>query len=160
MKNLLPAALILALSASACAQKMNETDVPQPVRTSFAKQFPKAESPKWELEDKTDYEVNFKQAGQKISAKYSAAGTWMETEQKIAAAELPEPVRKAIAANYADHKMEGAEKAETPEGTLYEVDLEKGEHEMEVVFNADGKVLKTKMEEEDKKDQGKDDDQD
>jgi hypothetical protein len=159
MKNLLPVALILALSSSACAQKLNETDVPQPVKTSFAKQFPKAESAKWELEDKTDYEVNFKHAGQKMSAKYSAAGKWMETEQDITEAELPEPVRKAIAANYADHKMEGAEKAETPEGTVYEVDLEKGEHEMEVVFNADGKVLKTKVENENKSEKGKGDDE-
>ena len=52
--------------------------------------------------------------------------------------------------------LEVAEVAESPQGTTYEVDLEKGEHSMEVVFAADGKVLKSVVEEEDEKDEGPD----
>ena len=112
------------------------------------------------MEDKTDYEADFKLSGVKYSATYSATGKWMETEHKIKAEALPDPVKKAIAASYADHKMGSAEMAETPEGTMYEVDLENGEHEMEVVFNADGKVVKSKIEKENRNTQEKQDDQD
>ena len=84
----------------------------------------------------------------------------METEHKIKADALPEAVRKAIATTYADHQVEGAEQVERADGTFYEVDLEKGGTEIEVLFNADGKVLKSKVEEEDKDAPGEDDDND
>lgn len=156
MNYLLPTMFMLSLSMNACAQKVSEADVPQPVKTAFMKQFPKAEHAKWEMEDKKDYEVDFQQGGGKWSAKYAADAKWLETEHAIKPVELPAPVRAAIAASYADHKLEAAELVEGPQGTTYEVDLEKGEHSMEVVFSADGKVLKSVVEEEDEKDEGPD----
>ena len=165
MKHALPFLLTIALAANACGQSKTAITVPEPVKAAFTKQFPKAENAKWEMEDKTDYEAEFKMSGMKYSAKYSAAGKWMETEHKIKAEALPDPVKKAIAASYADHKIESAEMAETPDGVVYEVDLESrnaagGDSELEVVFNAEGKVLKSMVEDEDKNEKGKDDDQD
>ncbi len=148
--------LMLSLSMNASAQKVSESDVPQPVKAAFLKQFPKAEHAKWEMEDKKDYEVNFTQGGTKWSAKYAADAKWLETEHAVKLDELPPAVRTAIVTSYADHKVEVAEVAESPQGTTYEVDLEKGEHSMEVVFAADGKVLKSVVEEEDEKDEGPD----
>ncbi len=156
MNYALPTLLMLSLSMNASAQKVSDADVPQPVKAAFMKQFPKAEHAKWEMEDKKDYEVNFTQAGKKWSATYAADAKWLETEHAIKPEELPAPVRAAIAASYADHKLEAAELVESPQGTTYEVDLEKGEHSMEVVFSADGKVLKSLVEEEDEKDEGPD----
>ena len=156
MNHALPTLLMLSLSMNACAQKVSEADVPQPVKAAFMKQFPKAERAKWEMEDKKDYEVNFTQGGAKWSAKYAADAKWLETEHAVKLDELPPAVRTAIATNYADHKVERAEVAESPQGTMYEVDLEKGEHSMEVVFSADGKVMKSVVEEADEKDEGPD----
>ena len=151
MNHALPTLLMLSLSMNACAQKVSEADVPQPVKAAFMKQFPKAEHAKWEMESKTEYEVNFKQEGTDRSATYATDGAWMETEHTIKADALPDAVRKAIAAGYADHKLGKVEVAETPKGTVYEVDMEKGEHSMEVVFSADGKVMETKVEEDGEK---------
>ena len=163
MKTYLILTTTFAFIMNASAQDKTAITVPEPVKAAFTKQFPKAENAKWEMEDKTDYEAEFKMSGMKYSAKYSAAGKWMETEHKIKAEALPDPVKKAIAASYADHKIEGAEMAETPDGVVYEVDLESrnaagGDSELEVVFNAEGKVLKSMVEDENEK--GKDDDQD
>ncbi|QQR86934.1 MAG: PepSY-like domain-containing protein [Flavobacteriales bacterium] len=155
MNYALPTLLMLSLSMNACAQKVSEADVPQPVKAAFMKQFPKAEHAKWEMEDKKDYEVNFQQGATKWSAKYAADAKWLETEHAIKPEELPAPVRAAIAANYADHKLEAAEVAESPQGIVYEVDLEKGEHSMEVVFAADGKVVKSLVTEEVKRMKGR-----
>jgi len=147
-------AMLLLAGLTSTAQDKDIVNVPEAVKSAFAQRFPKAEGTKWELEDKTDYEAGFKQAGVKYSAKFSATGAWMETEHKIKKEALPELVQKALAANYAGYKVEGAEQAETPEGMFYEVDLEKGEQEMEVLFSADGKVVKSQVEEE----HGEDDD--
>lgn len=146
MKIHLIIATTLSLGMSVSAQDKAPITVPEPVKAAFTKQFPQAENAKWEMEDKTDYEAEFKMSGVKYSAKYNAAGTWMETEHKIKTEALPDAVKKSIATNYADHKTEKAELTETPEGVFYEVDLEKAGLEVEVVFGMDGKVLKSKEE--------------
>ena len=149
MNHTLPALLLFAFSATAQGQTPGSINVPAPVKAAFAKRFPKAQEPKWEMEDKKDYEADFKQDGNKWSACFAPDGAWLETEHAIKADALPEAVRKAIAAKYADHQLKEAEQAETPKGTMYEVEFAKGEHEMEVVFAADGTVVKTKEENED-----------
>jgi uncharacterized membrane protein YkoI len=146
MKTKLVSLSLLAIGLNACGQKLSEANVPAPVKVAFAKQFPKADKAKWEMDDKIYYEANFHQDGIEWSAKYDANAAWMETEHKVKPEALPEPVRAAIVAKYADHKMGEAEVAETPKGTVYEVELKKAGHEMEVAFSADGTVLKTEEE--------------
>lgn len=149
MNNKLPVLLLVALSTTAHGQTTGPVNVPVPVKAAFAKRFPKAEGAKWELEDKKDYEADFKQDGNKWSACFASDGAWLETEHAIKTDALPEAVRETIAAKYADHKLKEAEQAETPKGTVYEVEFAKGEHEMEVVFSADGTVVRSKEENED-----------
>ncbi len=149
-KNIIGAALLSLAGLLACnasAQHLSDDKVPAVVKASFTEQFPKAEHAKWEMESKTEYEVNFKQEGKALSATYGTDGAWLETEHAIKADALPELVRKAIAAGYADHKVKGIDVAESSKGTVYEVDMEKGEQSLEVVFAADGKVLESKVEE-------------
>ncbi len=96
MKTPLMILSVLALSATACGQKVSEAAVPQPVKAAFMKQFPKAEKTRWEMENKTDYEVNFKQGTEEMSATYGTGGQWMETEKAIGMEALPEAVRSTI----------------------------------------------------------------
>ena len=159
MNYALPTLLMLSLSMNAGAQKVSEADVPQPVKAAFLKQFPKATDAKWEMEDKKNYEADFKQDGNKWSAAYSADGTWLETEHAIKPEALPEAVRKSIAAKYADHKLKETEQVDTPKGTFFEADLAKEGHSMDVLFTKDGSVVKTEADEDDKED-GEEDDKD
>lgn len=147
MKTSLMILAVLALSATACAQKVNEADVPQPVKAAFMKQFPKADHAHWGMESKTEYEVEFKQGAEEMSATYGTAGQWMETEKDLKMAELPAAVRKTIAEKYADQKTGDISHVDSPKGEMYEVDMENGEKSMEVVFSTDGKVLKEMVEE-------------
>ena len=146
---------VLAISASACGQKVSEADVPQAVKTAFTKQFPKADHAKWEMETKTEYEVNFKLGAEEMSATYGTAGQWLETEMDIKADALPDAVRRTLADKYAGSKVKDLSHVENPQGTFYEADLEKGETSMEVVISPDGTVIKENVEKE-----GKDDDED
>lgn len=140
---------LVALSAAACAQHVNPADVPRPVNAAFAKQFPKAEKARWGMESKTEYEVEFKQGAESMSATYAADGQWLETEKKIKLEALPEAVRHTLATRYAGHKTEDISLVKNPKGTFYEADIEKGETSMEVLFSADGVVLKEQVEERD-----------
>lgn len=155
MKTPLMILSVLAISASACGQKVNEADVPQPVKTAFTKQFPKAEHAQWEMETKTEYEVNFKQGAEEMSATYGTTGQWLETEKDIKADALPDAVRRTLADKYAGSKVKDLSHVESPKGSFYEADIEKGETSMEVVIAPDGTVVKEKVEKE-----GKDNDED
>jgi hypothetical protein len=156
MKHLLPSLIALSLGASACGQKHSEVTPPEVVMNAFKEQFPKAEHVSWSMEDKTDYEADLKMDGMKYSVKYTATGVWMETEHAIKMDALPAAVRQTLAAQYAEYKLDDAEVAETPSGTVYEVDMEKGEEEMEVIFNAEGQVLKSTVEQEGGKEEDND----
>lgn len=150
MRYILSSILLLAMGCAANGQKVDAAKVPAPVKSAFSTKFPKAENVKWEMEDKTDYEAEFTMSGTKWSAAYKPNGTWMETEHKISMQDLPEAVRKTIAAKYSDQKAEEVEQADTPSGTMYEVGFKKDGHETEVVFSADGQVMKSKVEEDEK----------
>lgn len=157
MNNPLATMLLLSISMSACAQKIKEIEVPQPVKTAFTTKFPQATAVKWELEDGKEYEAEFKENGKERSATFSLTGQWMETETEIKPAELPAAVTQAIATSFAGSKVEEAETVETPDrGTFYEVELKQGERTVEVQFGTDGTVLKQAVEEEEDKDGGKD----
>ena len=160
MNYTLAASLLVLFSINAHGQDLAEADVPAAVKSAFTTKFPKAQGAKWEMEDKKDYEAEFKEDGTKRSATFDAEGKWKATETGMKVELLPEAVRKVLASDYASAKTEEAETVETPEGTFYEVELKKGEQTIEVLFSADGKVISSKMEEEDEKGEDKDDDKD
>ncbi len=147
MKTQLMILSVLALSASACGQKVSEANLPQPVKAAFMKQYPKADHTSWGMESKTEYEAEFKLGSVAMSATYSTAGQWIETEKDIKEAALPQAVRNTLAGKYAGYKVKGASHLDNPKGTFYEADIEKDEMSKEIVFNADGTVFKETVEE-------------
>lgn len=150
MKNAL---LILALCLVvflADAQKKND-NIPAGVKESFAKRFQDAQSVKWSKESDTEFEAEFKNKGKEQSAEFDQTGKWLETEFEIKQSELPAAVQATVTKEFAGYKLEETELTETPDGTFYEVEIEKGELDYEVQISKDGKVIrKEEKKEEDK----------
>jgi uncharacterized membrane protein YkoI len=129
------------------AQSIDAGKIPAGVTGSFNSKFAKATSVKWEMENKTDYEANFSLDGHTMSAVFDKTGKWLETETAIKASSLPQPVSKAIAGKYAAYTVREAAMVETlSKGTIYEVDLVKGNEVMELQLSADGRILASKRE--------------
>ena len=125
------------------------------VKDAFAKRFPNTKGIEWSKESETEFEAEFKAGGKEQSANFDQSGKWLVTETVIKKADLPQSVQTALTKEFAGYKVEEAEKVETAnDGTQYEVALEKGELNYEVLFSADGKVLK--KEEKKEKDDDKD----
>lgn len=140
--------LFAGFAITSCAQEK----APTVVSDAFTAKFPSAKSVKWDKENDTEWEAEFKMNGKEFSAIFSNSGEWLETEQEIKKSELPATVLASIKTNFANHKIDEAEKAEKKTGTVYEVILEKGKLEIEVVFDADGKVLYQKVHDEEEED--------
>ncbi len=155
MKNVMLAMLVMTFfSFSACCQA--EKDVPEKVQNAFSQKFPDASKVKWEKENDTEWEAEFKLYKVKYSANFDNEGNWKETEHAVKMSELPELVKATLDSEFADFKIEEAEVSETADGTFYEFELEKGKTEMEVTIDTQGKVVKKEQEKEDGEDRDED----
>ena len=143
MKNvMLLAAFALALAAPAHAQMLEPAQVPAAVRATFKAKFPLVKTNSWEKEgDK--YEAGFKQSGVTMSALITPAGELVETESDMSPAKLPAAVRAKLASDYKAYKVtEAAVLVSASGATTYEAEVSKGGKHQDVVFNADGSLVK------------------
>jgi hypothetical protein len=140
----------LAFGLFACAQTP-----PAQVNDSFNKKFAGATKVKWDKENNTEWEAEFKlSSGKEYSANFSNEGKWMETEHEIKKSAIPAKVKQTLDSEFADYDVKEAEISETAEGSVYEFVLEKNESEMEVAISPEGKVVKKEMKTE-KEEEGK-----
>ena len=130
-------ALLLCTTAT-FAQKMEASKVPDGVKATFNKSFPGIKDAKWEIE-KGNYEANFKQGTEKMSALFDTNGKWLETETAIPVNTLPANVAAYIAANYKGEKIKEAAVLKMANGdNNYEAEV-KG---MDLIFDSNGKFIK------------------
>lgn len=122
--------------------------VPQKVKDAFTKKFPTAKKVKWDKENATEWEAEFKMNNTEYSANFLEDGTWKETEHEIDDKEIPQNVKSALMSAYAGYKIKESEMSETKDGMLYEFEIKKGESEMEVAIDSNGKIVKKEMKKE------------
>ncbi len=130
--------MMIALMVFICSFTFAKTP-PKAVADAFMKKFPTATKVTWGVEGPKEWEAEFTIDGEKISANFNENGTWLETEKKIKAANLPKAVQAAVNKKYSDWKIAEADKTETAKhGTIYEVDLKKGMKSKSLAFKEDG----------------------
>lgn len=141
------------MSNAASAQKISANKVPAAVSSAFKTKFPKATNASWEMENKTEFEVNFKQNKVETSANFDNSGKWLETETELKVTALPTAIQSTLKKDFAGFKINEVSKiASIKHGNCYEAEIEKGEETFDVLFKVDGKVLsKTKLEGKEKK---------
>jgi hypothetical protein len=118
---------------------------PAQVNDSLNKKFAGATKVKWDKENDSEWEAEFKLKGKKYSANFSNEGKWMETEHEIKKSAIPANVKQTLDSEFAGYDVEKAEISETAKGSVYEIELEKDESEMEVAITPEGKVVKKEM---------------
>lgn len=132
---------LLAAVASvsfANAQKIQEKDVPAPVKAGLQKKFPNAQNIKWEKE-KGNYEAGFKVKQADYSVLVGASGNIIETEVPIANDALPASVKEYVSKHYPSKKIKEAAKITDAKGVLtYEAEV----NGKDLIFDDSGKFLK------------------
>lgn len=145
----LPLAALLGLTLFAFTSNRS---VPLRVKAAFVKKFPHVKKVKWDKESDAEWEAEFKMDGMEYSANFLEDGTWKETEHEIKIKDIPDTVKATLNSEFAGYEIEEAEISETVDGLTYEFEIEKGEEELEVAIDAQGKVTyKIAMEEDQEK---------
>jgi|SRR5690606_3738137 len=140
MKTLKILAAFLFVTTVAIAQDMKTSDVPTAVKAAFDKEYPKATDVEWEKK-MGNYEVDFDLNKLDHEIVYNASGNVVRKEQDLAEADLPQAIRDEIKSKYAGHKIEDVDMIWENNTITYEVEIEKGQDEKTVTFNATAKVL-------------------
>ena len=139
-------AIAVMVLTQACAQ--NNSKVPAKVKAAFTQKFPTAKKVKWDKENATEWEVEFKMKGKEYSANYTSDGVWKETEHEIKKSDIPAAVKQTLDKEFAGYDMEEAEISETQKGKVYEFALEKDDNDLEVAIAPNGTVVKKEVKKE------------
>jgi len=135
--------LLISLSIlfTAC-QPMNGQEIPQAVKDSFQKKYPKEKSPDWSVDSHGYYEAQFKKDGEKYRADFKSDGQWIETENSIKFDDLPKAVRKVVEKDYDKGDITEIERVEHhSKGLFFDVEFKRPGKNKDVELNAEGKVL-------------------
>jgi len=138
MKKLVLMTVAAMITSLTFAQKMQEKDVPAPVKTAFQKNFPQAKVEKWEKEG-GNFEAEFELNKSEQSVLFDAQGIIIETEIEIEISQLPNGVLDYVKTNYKGQSVKEAAKITDTKGTVtYEAEI-KGR---DLLFDSNGKFIK------------------
>ena len=140
--SILLVALFSVIVFSCCQQKV---EVPEKVLTSFEKMFPAATEIEWEMENENEWEAEFEMEGKEVSACFTNVGEWLETEYAVDS--LPETIETIVNETYPGFEIDEIEIVESPEFKGYEIELEKGEEELEIQVTNQGEILEVEISE-------------
>jgi uncharacterized membrane protein YkoI len=142
-KLMVMSALFATIGFAACAQKLDASKVPAPVKAAFAKKFAAAAAVEWGKENAKEYEAGFTFNGKSASANFLADGSWVETEMEISVSEAPAPVTAAVQKKHPGTNIIKLYKIDNSKGELtYEAEIKTGNKKQEMVLKADGSIIK------------------
>ncbi|WP_046758229.1 MULTISPECIES: PepSY-like domain-containing protein [Kordia] len=140
---LLTNVFICLLFLSCDEKEVKQTNAPKTVQEAFLSKFPSATKIEWEKENDTEWEAEFEMNTTKYSANFGLDGSWRETEHEIEVSEISKEILSNLKAEFPNYNIDEIEISETPSVTLYEFSLKKGDAELEVSINLEGKIVGT-----------------
>ncbi len=143
---ILNTALILALGflALSCSDDDNFEPDNSAVKNAFATKYPGASVDEWEMKF-TYYVANFRLDNNETEAWFESNANWVFTETDLTYAKLPDAIKTSFeASEYKDWEKDDIDKIERPETeTVYILEVESGNTELDLYYSEDGELMKT-----------------
>jgi hypothetical protein len=119
-------------------------EIPQPVRETFANQYPTAENTDFK-DQLVKVDVKFELSGEKLIASYTNKGAWKGTEKEWSFSDLSEEVKDGFAkSKYADWETGETKVLYLPGGSeQYRIKVKKNDVQKKYLFfNKKGRLLR------------------
>ena len=132
----------LVTVAFVSAQQSAGQNIPSVILNDFATAYPDVTDYEWER-DGNLYQVEFETAeDMDHEIWYDANGSIVRREIEIPTEQLPAAVLRAVAEDFDGYAIDDAERVTTPDGEIFQMELEALlKEDWEVAFTADGRLL-------------------
>ena len=141
MKILKSLVVLLFIGFTVNAQDMASSEVPTAIQSQFKKAYKNATDIEWEKK-LDNYQVEFEIDRMDYEVWYAANGKQVKLEKEIKPNELPTAIKSAIKKKYSDYSIDDCELREENGNVIYLLELEKWFDEIEVIYDANAKLLK------------------
>lgn len=133
---------LLVFLAGACSGGTSVTP-PEPVKTAFSSHFEDVSDVLWNAEE-SGYRAEFNRAGQATNAYFSSEGTWVKTETKLIASELPSVIVQTLFGAFPGNSVAEAARVDSlGSETFYRLTLKRKGNSTVVRLNSGGVILTT-----------------
>jgi Putative beta-lactamase-inhibitor-like, PepSY-like len=125
------------------SQKINESQVPAPVKAKFQLLHPDIKNVSWTKHERGGYEAEFKQNDTEFGVSMDSTGNLKETEMEMKVSELSKEIHEYVAMNYPDHIItEAAQITYADRKPMYEVEITRGKESADLLFDSCYKFIK------------------
>lgn len=134
---------LTALLLAACGKQDPSTTaqaVPDVVVRSFQAAYPEVEGATWK-HDEEGFEAEWKVDGMERAVVYDDKGTVLITEEQVTEAQMPGSIQPFLAEKHPGLAIVKVGKETKSGTTTYEVELDNGGQELELIFDLDGNYL-------------------
>lgn len=142
---------VLMFSFVLRAKDIDESQVPNTVKSYVTKNYPNAVDREWEYKNKNNtfyyYKVEFEIDGREVKLELDTNGNLLYAKEELAISETPDFAKNYINENYSDASIIGLKKKTSNGKTIYDVGIlfknKNGERwHRNVYFDAKGNVIK------------------
>ena len=141
MKILKSLIVLLMVGFTVNAQDISSSEVPTAIQSHFNKAYKNATDIEWEKE-MDHYQVEFEIDRMDYEVWYTSDGKQVKLEKELHLNELPTAIKSAIKKKYSDYSIDDCELREENGNVIYLLELEKWFDEIEVIYDANAKLLK------------------
>jgi hypothetical protein len=138
-------------------------DIPEAIQHAFLNAYPNATVTGFEeetIDSLTVFAIECKDQGVEKDVLFLADGTIIQVEREIPVDSLPDAITKVVMDAYPDAEIDEAEEISRDTTVEYEIVIEIGKKEIELLMATDGRILALQQETEEDEDDDDEDDQD
>ncbi len=118
----------------------SHVQVPETVNAAFKSHFSSTYDVEWKFSNGV-YEVEFDKGTKDYEAWYDERGNLLAYKYDISTSSIPAVVKKAIKAKYPGYRIDDAEKYLKAQSVMYNISIEKGDHDLKVRYKEDGTFI-------------------
>ena len=141
MKILKSFIVLLMVGFTMNAQDISFSEVPTAIQSHFNKAYKNVTDIEWEKE-MDHYQVEFEIDRMDYEVWYTSDGKQVKLEKELQPNELPNVIATAVKKKYSDYSIDDCELREENGNVIYLLELEKWSDEIEVIYDANAKLLK------------------
>ena len=142
MKTALSSTALAALMLIACGEKEPAAtrSVPDVAKRAFEAAYPAVKDAQW-VQDEEGFEAEWKVNGMEHAVVYDEKGNVLLTEEQVPEAQMPAAIAPYLAEKHAGMAVVKVGMEQKAGVTTYEVELDNGGKELELLFDAEGNYI-------------------